>query len=557
MSKIKYLLFIFISFVFISGVKAESIDSIKMDVYIDNEGNAHVTEEWRAHPTEKTEYYHAYHGIGNSNIIDFQVRDEQQEYVEIAWDISASMSQKAYKFGIIEAEGGYELCWGKSSYKNHTYTLTYTITNFVSMTSDEKQMIYWNLLDSISPAPGNVEIIIHADTYFEDSVPVWGYGNYGGLAYVHDGKIYLSNDNLSSDEYMVVLAEFPSGTFQIDNMLDETLQDYKDMAETGATHYEEKENTIVEFFITIMTVIFPFIFVLIAILASKSSNHTGSYKLDFGQTGRKVSKDTPMFRDIPCNKDIFRAYWIAINYNLVKKETDFLGALILKWIKEKKVEIDTKESKVFKKENAVIIFKEGQEFSNDLEQKMYKFMLLASKDGILESKEFGNWCSNNYSKVLNWFDDVIDYQTECFMEEGKIQIVEKNSAFTTSKKYVVDSSMMEEAKQMYGLKEFFKEFENIQDKEAIEVKLFDEYLMYAQIFGVADKVAKQFKKLYPDVITNYDYDTIVYINYFSYHGISSASLARSRAQSYSSGGGGFSSGGGGFGSFGGGGGGSR
>ena len=117
--------------------------------------------------------------------------------------------------------------------------------------------------------------------------------------------------------------------------------------------------------------------------------------------------------------------------------------------------------------------------------------------------------------------------------------------------------MMEEAKQMYGLRKFFREFQNIQDKEAIQVTLFDEYLMYAQIFGEADKVAKEFKKLYPDVITDYDYDTIVYINYFSYSGVSSASAARSRAESYSSGGGGFSSGGGGFGSFGGGGGGSR
>ena len=89
------------------------------------------------------------------------------------------------------------------------------------------------------------------------------------------------------------------------------------------------------------------------------------------------------------------------------------------------------------------------------------------------------------------------------------------------------------------------------------MELFEEYLIFAQMLGIAKQVSKQFKELYPDLIeqTNYgSYDNIVYINYVSSRGISSASSARAAAQSYSSGGGGFSSGGGGGGSFGGGGG---
>ena len=69
--------------------------------------------------------------------------------------------------------------------------------------------------------------------------------------------------------------------------------------------------------------------------------------------------------------------------------------------------------------------------------------------------------------------------------------------------------------------------------------------------------SKQFKELYPDMIeqTNYgSYDSIIYINYCSSRGVSSANSARAAAESYNSGGGGFSSGGGGGGSFGGGGG---
>ena len=109
------------------------------------------------------------------------------------------------------------------------------------------------------------------------------------------------------------------------------------------------------------------------------------------------------------------------------------------------------------------------------------------------------------------------------------------------------------------LKKFLNEFSNIKDRESIEVALWEEYLMYAQIFGIADKVAKQFKKLYPNEIASYnerygyDINDIIFINMISSSGMNSAISSRDRANSYSSGGGGFMSGGGGGGSFGGGG----
>ena len=113
---------------------------------------------------------------------------------------------------------------------------------------------------------------------------------------------------------------------------------------------------------------------------------------------------------------------------------------------------------------------------------------------------------------------------------------------------------------MKGLKQYLKEFSRIQEKEPIEVKLWNEYLMYAQIFGMSKEVMEQFKKLYPEVLSdmenyNYNYNTFLFVNSLSTTGVNAASAARSAAESYSSGGGGFSSGGGGGGSFGGGGGG--
>ena len=100
------------------------------------------------------------------------------------------------------------------------------------------------------------------------------------------------------------------------------------------------------------------------------------------------------------------------------------------------------------------------------------------------------------------------------------------------------------------------------EKQPLEVHLWDEYLMFAYVFGMADQVAKKFKDLYPEITqlmeqNNFDYTTMVFVNNISSSSVHAATSARAAAQSYSSGGGGFSSGGGGGGSFGGGGGGSR
>ena len=129
-------------------------------------------------------------------------------------------------------------------------------------------------------------------------------------------------------------------------------------------------------------------------------------------------------------------------------------------------------------------------------------------------------------------------------------------------KNVMNDQIYDESVKLYGLKKYLEEFSNMDTKEVMEVRLWDEYLIFAYLFGIADKVAKQFKNMYPEVIEqmqsqNFDYDALIFVNNISMRSVSAATSARSAAESYSSGGGGFSSGGGGGGSFGGGGAGGR
>lgn len=540
---------------FTYSVKANNLSSISMNIYIDKYGNAHVTEVWDAKLTSGTEGYKPYYNLGDSKITDFKVMMDNKDFVfQNYWNVNASFDSKAYKNGINKISNGIELCFGISEYGRHNYVLSYTITNFVHQLNDS-QMVYFSLIPyDLSSKPNNVYIKIYSDFRYSDTLDVWGYG-YNGYAYVYDGYIEMSTKNdLDSDEYMVVLIKFPNNTFSSLSTLNKDFDYYYDMAEEGAIHH--KKPLWVVILVPLLQVLF-FIFVFIILYKTYKTTDTGNqkYKLNFGSEGKKIN-DVPNFRDIPCNKDIFRAYYLAYNFNLMRKQTDLLGAVLLKWTKEKKITIDKKEkSGLFSKEETSIILPTNLEFNNSFEKSLYDMLYEASKDGILQSKEFEKWCKSHYSKILKWFTEVLDRTAENLIQEGKIIEVEKKALVFKYKEYNLDDSLREEAKQLKGLKKFLIDFTNIKDREAIEVHLFDEYLMFASIFGIADKVAKQFKEIYPETIYDYDYDSVIFIHTFSYDGVHAASVAQSRARSYSSGGGGFSSSGGGGGSFGGGGGG--
>ena len=558
-------LFAFIIFSIGKQVEANSIQDISMDIFVDDNGDAYVTETWKCNVTQGTEVYHPYYNLGNSEIKDLTVTEGNTKYTTLnRWNTSGTLATKANKCGINEISNGVELCWGISNYGSHTYTAKYTITNFVSETTDS-QMIYWTLIPyDFSNSIGNVYIKIHTDFRIKDTVDVWGYGNYGGTAYVYDGYIEMQSDGrLATDEYMTILVKFPLGTFNTTNILEDNFEDYYNMAEEGTVHYVESysnNTSVAEMFAIIGTMLFTFFIGLFSALAVAN---TGT-KFLYGTEGKKITKDVPYFRDIPCNKDIYRAYYIGHKYGIIKNKTDILGAIILKWLKDAVIGIQEKETGlIFKKENTVIVLKETnpEMFTEPKEKELFNMLYEASKDGYLESKEFEKWCEKSYSKVLSWFDENIEIEENKLIEEGLIEVKEKvKYKIFKSKIYMATPELKQEAVELAGLKRYLNEYTLIKEKEAIEVQLFEEYLIFAQIMGIAKKVAKQFKDIYPEIIeqssfTSYDY--ILFIHTSSYRGISAATSAKSRAESYSAGGGGFSSGGGGGGSFGGGGGGRR
>ena len=117
---------------------ANNITDINMDVYIDSNGTAYITEVWNTYLNQGTEGYRPYTNLGNSKISNFSVSDETgTSYKTLSyWNVNSSFNDKSYKCGIHNISNGVELCWGISKYGSNTYTLKYTINNFVTKYTD-------------------------------------------------------------------------------------------------------------------------------------------------------------------------------------------------------------------------------------------------------------------------------------------------------------------------------------------------------------------------------------------------------------------------------------
>ena len=530
---------------------ANSIRSIDLEININDAGSALVTEKWNCYTEEDegTEVYHPYYNLGNSTITDLYVTDETgHAYNNIGeWNTSAGFEGKKNKCGINTISNGVELCWGISSYGEKTYIAHYTITDFVSNLTDS-QMIYWTLIPyEFSTTIQSASIVIKKDNYpLPVTTDVYGYGNYGGACYVApDGMIYMDSDGpLESNEYMTILAYLPQDFApSAKNDLDYDSKYYLDMAEKGAKKYKRKDRAEI---IAVVAGMVTFFVSFIAIIAAAAYYGDENKVIRFGKEGRKLPKksELPYYRDIPLNGDIFKIYFVAMQYGIIKNTNDLIGAFILKWLKDEKIGINTVEKG--KKLLTNIDMRGELDTNNEYERQLYKMLKESSLDGILENKEFEKWCRTSYSRVISWFKKIL--------KEERTNMVYANLVTQDGKKYYSTPELKEEAIKIAGLKKFLEEYSMIKDREPLQVHLLEEYLIIAQILGIANKVAKEFKNLYPNLIeeSHYQsYNSIIYIHDTSYKGTANAKSAQA---AYTSGGGGYSSGGGGGGSFGGGGG---
>lgn len=499
--------FILMFYVLTNKVQANSIENIEMDIDLDENGDATVIETWQANLTQGTEGYRPFFKLQDSKILDFSVTDESERKYQIIsdWNTNESFDYKSYKCGIKETSNGVELCWGISQYGNKIYTLKYKINKLVTQYTD-CQGIYFNFL-KLNQDVNEVVIKIHCNNNLSvENSKIWSYG-YKGTINFENGDIVLdSKGKLSKSQYMVGLIKFENNIFSTNNKSNLSFEDVKKSAKSDIRIF-------VNVILTIISILLnPFIIFIIVILISiiKGANKktiveksvSAEEPLNILQEDRRLPADDKVeyYREIPCDKDLEVTYWVCYQYyvsadSVLKK--GIVGAIFLKWFKEGKIAINKNQNKKieFKDNNYSIDLSKIEYGENEVENSLIAILKSAAgKNEILEPNELKNWCKYNYENMKNWFDNILNYTERKLLGQGLITKGYSDGIAVRN----VSSKLKEDALKLKGLRRFLLDYSLISEKEYIEVQIWEEYLIFAQLLGVADKVQEQFSKLYPN-----------------------------------------------------------
>lgn len=529
--------------------------SVDVTVRLQPDGSAFVTESWTITIASGTEWYTVMDNLGQGRQLQLLgVTENGVEYInEGEWDVDRSISEKANRCGLIKKRNNsYEICWGVGIYGDHTFEMNYYLTNLLQGYTDYDGFNFMFVSRGISPSPQNVKVTVLApDTlkFTPENTKIAGFG-YKGKCNFFEGTVVAHSDQPFSEESgLIILMQCAKGIFQpalshdtpFADVVDEALED-SDYEEVGTEEFKREKtwkDWVLSFFVFLAFGL-PILLVLFITFSFKKI-------LLWRETGKRM-EDIPWSRDFPYGNDLFATFSL-LNKLELSQDNGIVSALVLKMVQNGALE----PRPTNKKDKVEFSFHPEHLSKNTYEKELFDMMLTASgSDHILQEKEFRRWSIRHAEQVCKWFETV-----KVHGENNLNSYVMKKSGNTHSKSEF-KMYKQEAAIQAMGLKKFLSDTTLIDERRTVEVTLWQDYLIYASLFGIADKVTEELKQFQPQVIEMMEQqtcNTVDMVTMLNWSRIISNSVNRSvvraaniNTSSSSWGGGGFSSfsGGGGF-----------
>ena len=472
----------------ISGVYAQELRDIDIRAVLQEDGSARITQVWDATVVDGTEMYIPISNLGKMTVQDLVVSENGLAYFNEGrrWDVDRSLSEKAGRYGIIDKHDGVELCWGKTSYGPHVWTVEYTVTGLVQSFTDADGFNFMFVNPGFDAPAEHVKVTLVNETgspqWTYDNTRVWGFGSYGSIDVTDEGTIvYESSEPFSHNSSVITLVRFEKGMFSPTVSRDMSFDELKEKAMSGSS-YGEKD-PLEKVFLWI----FAFLFggSIIALIRAAVLQALG-YKYRKSLYGK--TKITEWFREAPLDGNLFASSFVLDNgWRFPAGQTSskgLIGAFFLRWILDGKVKVlpDMNNTK-----RVNLDFSQEPDIQDDVELALYNMAReAAGSNRLLESGEFERWSERNFKRVTAW----------------PTRAQARGRGYMQDKHYFVHGTTTNadgarEASHVVEFKNFLNDFTLSKERGAVEVGLWKDYLVFAQLYGIADKVAAQFQKLFP------------------------------------------------------------
>lgn len=615
--KILYVLVFTLAFLLIGTVKSNagnlSLNNLDFNAQINNDGSMDVTETWDINISETNTLYKSfktdpskYSGITDVTVKEITNGPNIYFIQNYEWEYHVA---KNHYYGTKNEDGDFEIGWGvglDNSRGTRKYEISYTVKDAITKYSDYSEL-YWQFVGKdfeISANKITGIIYLPSNVSNKEDIKVWGHTEgLNGTIYATDlNKIEFELNNFRSGRYVEIRTLFPteliisSGRTKNTEILQTAINEETKWADEANAIRKRNETISKVVPIILITICVVINLILIIVYVKK----TIKYK-KYLKTLNKYKPTTELeyYRDLPDENSTPGEAIKTIDVNLSEfTPTNFgkvFSATILDLALKGYIEISQEKNEINKDVVKISILKESNGQLKSDEEYILDFVKNATNGKeYITLKEIEKYIQNHPSKVENLLkntntkinnqlisEQIMDKEQQeeykkyknkqfgyeftsifllgftliLFVIPVVIFIIDAILCGKIAKKInVLTQKGRDMQEQWKGLKKYMEDFSMLDKREVPELVIWEKYLVYATAFGIADKVIKQLKIVYPNFdemmttnLATYTYMNLMINTDFSQSFSSAISSSMSSAYSSGSGSGGGFSGGGGFG----------
>ena len=474
-------------------VFAQSVlHDLDIRVELSRNGDARITETRQMTiDNQGTECYIGLGDMSPSTVKDLSVSDEsRQRYENIGeWKVDRSRSEKAGRCGIVDKGNGcYELCWGLGDSGLRTYVTSYTITGLVRGYPDADALRHVFLDENVSPKPIHAKVtIVGADTtlvFTPDTCGIWGFRFYGELGFENGTMVAETTGPMNSEAALYIMAQFPKGMLEpAIQTTDDTFEHKKQLALEGSDYVDvvieqssdDKGGMNAP---TAMGILGGSIVCLGGILYYFRGSRSRKKRKEIMAWVKSVD----YFKSIPLEGNLQKANDMLNAFNVGKASNykRLISATILHLINEGVFSVEPMMTEAGKMAKRFVV-KEELPVEKDWSPLAYKmheiFNKASGENHVLDPKELETFMENdnNLKVVKSFLNALHTMRTLEFYESHKDEVCE-----------------------VFGFKRFLEDFTLMNERHLTEAKLWNDYMVWATLYGNAEQVIKDMKAINPE-----------------------------------------------------------
>ncbi len=588
------------------------LNHLDFQAQIAQDGSMKVTEKWNIKIRDTNTLYktfkidkNKYTSISNVEVVDITNGNEQILKKQDKWGYHLP---KGNYFGGKNEDNQFEIAWGvglEDRTATKVYRITYEVKDAIAKFNDYAEL-YWQFVGQdfeIDAKNITGTILLPNAVENKEEIKVWGHTeDLNGEIYVVDtNRIEFNINQFRAGRYVEVRSLFPTQMITISNRgeskerLEEVIQEETKWANDANRRREMQETTKKMVSIAVNVIAIGLSILGIKSILKNSKKIKTKEKL-------KPTQEIVYYREIP-REDTTPAEAVALLEKQVGSMNNSIqigrifSATLLDLSVKKIIDFEVNEKII-----TIRILEENPSKLLNSEKAIFQFLKQACEKtgGQITTKELEKYIRKSASKIVK-LSDKIDKETEQALYQKELADKKENEeraniivyltfsaiaflflivifitlmstkmkpfgiiplAITTliqlivfsillSKINVLTQKGVNENAKWKGLKKYMQDFSMLDKREIPEVVIWEKFLVYATAFGIADKVLKQLKMVYPNIEQEFNTNHYGYMYLMLHTNFSNSfsnAITTSMSTAYSSatgGGGGFSGGGGG------------